>query len=226
MNQTNLAGPGNDAKRSNTALFLAIGALCAAIVAAGALIGFAPSTSSGAAADATQPKAAPAAGYIDPQKTIAEPQPAAPAVNYKFAKELASAGVAGCAPVVETMTNGLMQGVTEFATASSWSKDAPNGRIVSALTGQKFGASPAVPNGMTGVFASPHDGGKCDGFSVQVVPSPATCPTLQAAIEKNGKALGVLAGVSLLSDGGGEVMLVPTGTNSCIIVGVRVAYAK
>ena len=180
-------------------------------VAAGALILMSPSSSLGASESGT-----PAAAAALP----------APIADYKFAKELAAAGVKGCAPLVEAMSGNLMQGATEFATVSNWNKDAPNGRIVSTLTGQKFGSSPAVPNGLAGVFASPQPDGKCDAVSVQVVPSPANCATLQTAIAKSGKTLGALAGVPVMSDGSGQVMLVPTGANTCIIVGIKIAYAK
>jgi len=197
--------PGAGSNR--TAMFgaLAFGVLGLA-AAAGTFIAMSPSPSLGAAEAATQ---------------------ASTPANYKFAAQLAANGVKGCAPMVEAMSGNLMQGVTEVSTLSNWSKEAPDARMVSAVTGQKFGASPAVPNGLAGVFAAPRADGKCDAVSVQVVPSPANCATLQAAIAaKNGKTLGALAGVPVMSDGSGQVMLVPTGANTCIIVGVNMASAK
>ena len=200
MLKPNLSGSGS--RRAAMFGALAVGVLGLA-AAAGTFLVMSPSTSMGASQAA-----------------------AAPAADYKFAKDLVTAGAKGCAPLVEAMSGSLMQGATEYATVSNWNKDAPDGRIVSAVTGQKFGQTPAVPHGLAGVFASPHSDGKCDAVSVQVVPSPANCATLQEAIAKNGKSIGALAGVPLLSDGTGQVMLVPTGANTCIIVGVKIAYAK
>jgi hypothetical protein len=208
-----LASP--ERKKSRIAMFgaLAFGAVGLA-VAAGALLLVFPAISHGAS---------------DPAAAAA---PAAPAVTYKFAKDLVAAGVKGCAPLVETMSGNLMQvpkGQTapEFQTLSSWSNESPDRRIVGTLIGQKFASTPSVPNGLIGVFASPGTEGKCDGMSVQVVPSPANCSVLQAnLIAQNNKLVGALAGVPLLSGAGGSVMLIPTGANTCVIVGVNIAYAK
>jgi len=198
---------------TRTALFgvAAFGAL-GLCVAAGAALLMAPSLSLGA----SQSTASPAAAAT----------PAAATTDYQFAKELVANGVKGCAPVVETMSKSLIGGATSFASASNWDKDAPDARIVSILTGQKFGGGAVIPNGLAGVFASPHSDGKCDGISVQVLPSPLDCGKLRANIEKSGKMLGDLAGVPLLSSGGGQILLVPTTTNTCIVVGVQIAYAK
>jgi len=208
---------GSGSRRAAMFGALAVGVLGLA-AAAGTFIVMSPSASMGASQAAAAPAPTAAAAPV-------------PVADYHFAKELAAAGVKGCAPVVEAMSGSLMpagkdQPAPEYATLSSWSPDAPDGRIVAALTGQKFASNPAMPNGMVGVFASPHSNGKCDGVSVQVLPSPANCETWRAALSKTGKVIGTLAGMPLMSDGSGPVMLVPTSGNTCVVVGIKIAYAK
>jgi hypothetical protein len=160
----------------------------------------------------------------------AEASPSAPASapkNYRFAAQLQAGGVKTCLDKVEELSGVSMQGVAEFGSAANWFAKAPDGRVVSSLIGQKYGAALNVPYGLTSVFAAPASDGKCDGFALQVVPSPMSCGDLQRSIlEKNGKILGNLAGVPLLQDPNGQVALVATAANACVLIGLRIAYSE
>lgn len=114
--------------------------------------------------------------------------------------------------------------MAQLGTISSWHKTAPDRRIVNVLVGQKFGNA-NVPFGVTGIFAAPTGNGACDGYSLQVIPSPLSCADLQKSILAHGKPLANLAGLPLLLDAGGsQVTLMPTAGNGCVIVGQRAAY--
>jgi hypothetical protein len=116
-----------------------------------------------------------------------------------------------------------MQGTTATATASSWFVAAPNERPVNVIIAQKFAAA-NVPYGATDIFASPEPNAKCDAFVVQVVPSPLPCEKLRQTIVLRGKIIAELVGIPLLQDSSGQVMLVSTAANTCVLIGLRMAY--
>ena len=118
-----------------------------------------------------------------------------------------------------------MGGVKEFNVAAHWAGVSPDQRAVSVFIGQRFGVT-SVPFGATGVVAAPNGMGSCDGVAVQIVPSPLSCTKLRAAISTRGKQIADLAGVPLMEDAGGQTMLVPTGADGCVLVGVKSVYAK
>jgi hypothetical protein len=116
-----------------------------------------------------------------------------------------------------------MQGATATANVSSWFVAAPNERPVNVVIAQKFAAA-NVPYGATDIFASPEPNAKCDAFSVQVVPSPLSCERLRQIISSHGRVVADLVGIPLLQDTNGQIMLVPTGANACVPIGLRMAY--
>ena len=160
-----------------------------------------------------------------PAPGVASPTAVGPAAN-DVAAQLRQNGAGACSGRVNEMASGVMAGVTTFRTAASWATAAQDKHAVSVLIGQKFGASAGVPYGATSVIAAPGPGGVCDAFAVQVIPSPMPCDKLGQIILTRGKVLGDLAGVALLQDGAGQTMLVPTGANSCVLVGMRASYAN
>ena len=151
----------------------------------------------------------------------AAPTPAAPS----FAASLVKAGAGACAKQVDALAGATMGGVATYNTAAHWSLARPETRPVSVFIGQKFAAA-GVPYGASGVFAAPNGQGGCDGMSVQVVPSPLSCAKLRETLSSRGKQVGDLAGIPLMEDAGSQTMLVPTAADTCVLVGVRTAYAK
>ena len=171
-----------------------------------------------AAAAAAKPGAktdAPAA-----QTAAAEPE-------FQVTAQLRTAGVKTCLQTAQGMGAYTMNGVTEYAAASSWNAKTPDTRFVSALIGQKFGAGGGAPVGMSSVFSAPNPAGKCDGAGVQVIPTASACKDVQGQILQKGKALTELAGIPLLQDAANaRLMLLPSAGNGCVIVGVNNFYAE
>lgn len=65
---------------------------------------------------------------------------------------------------------------------------------------------------------------KCDGLALQVIPSPLPCARLRQTIVSRGKLIAELVGLPLLQDSDGQIMLVPTAANTCVLIGLRIAY--
>ena len=79
--------------------------------------------------------------------------------------------------------------------------------------------------GFAALFGAPNGSDGCDGASVQVLPSPIDCPTLQQDILKRGKLIGDLAGVPFIQDVSSQVALVATSANTCVMVSIHSAFA-
>src|SRR5271168_4021255 len=116
-----------------------------------------------------------------------------------FSKRLAAAGVKSCLSRIEELGKGVMGGVSSYFPASNWNVDAPDKHLASVLLGQKYN-NPKLPLGFAVLFGAPNGSDGCDGASVQVLPSPIDCPTLQQDILKRGKLIGDLAGVPFIQD--------------------------
>ena len=197
------------------------GLAIAAIVAGAAFIAEAQDAASQSKAAPSKPPPARAAA---PQR--AAPAPAAPApaaAAFDVTAQLREHAAGACGAQVNALAAGSMSGVATYNSASHWSNTAPEQRLVSVFLGQKFQAGP-VPYGATGVIAAPNGKGGCDGVAVQIVPSPLPCETVRQSLAAKGRQIGDLAGVPLMEDASGQTMLVPTGANSCVLVGVRSAY--
>lgn len=168
------------------------------------------------------PAASPAAVQPPPPAAVAPVPPPAP----DFAARLKENGAATCAAQIDAMAAGSMGGVKSFNTASTWATTAGDRRVVVVSIGQKYQDGAPVPYGATSVLAAPNGQGSCDALAVQVVPSPLSCAKLRESMSAGGRQIGDLAGVPLMQDGGGQTMLVPTAANTCVLVGMRSAYAK
>ena len=83
-----------------------------------------------------------------------------------------------------------------------------------------------MPYTVTSVIAAPSPDGPCDLVAVQVVPSPFSCDKARENFTLiNQTIMGDLAGVLVMRDAAGaQTMLVPTGNNTCVLVGFRSAY--
>lgn len=168
---------------------------------------------------AAAPTAAPAAPPASAPAAQAAPAP-------DFAARLKENGAGTCAAQVDALAAGSMGNVKSFNTASGWATAGGDRRVVSLSIGQRYADGSAVPYGATSVVAAPDGRGSCDALAVQVVPSPLPCTKLRESMSVGGKQIGDLAGVPLMQDAGGQTMLVPTAANTCVLVGLRAAYAK
>jgi hypothetical protein len=155
-------------------------------------------------------------------RSHAAPPTPRPAQN--FAARLEAAGATTCARRVDELADASMQGTTAAADASSWFVAAPNQRAVNVVIAQKFAAA-SVPYGATDIFATPAPNAKCDALALQVIPSPLPCAQLRQAIASRGKMIAELVGLPLLQDSSGQIMLIPTQANACVLIGMRIAYA-
>jgi hypothetical protein len=149
---------------------------------------------------------------------------ALPASSTNFAARLRQAGATTCAQRIDELADASMQGTMATANASSWFIAAPNERAVNVVIAQKFAAA-NVPYGATDVFASPEPKAKCDAMALQVIPSPLPCERLRETLAAHGKVIAELVGLPLLQNSNGQIMLIPTQANACVLVGLRIAYA-
>jgi len=147
-----------------------------------------------------------------------------PAAEGTFSKRLAASGVKSCLSRIDELGKGVMDGVSSFSPASNWNIAAPDNHLASVLLGQKYN-NPKLPLGFAALFGAPNGSDGCDGASVQVLPSPIDCPTLQQDILKRGKLIGDLAGVPLIQDVSSQVALVATSANTCVMVSIHSAFA-
>lgn len=164
-----------------------------------------------------QPQTAPAAAAPPALRLPGNP-------TRNFAARLEQAGATKCARRIDELADASMQGTTASANASSWFAAAPNERPVNLVIAQKFAAA-TVPYGATDIFASPAANARCDALALQVIPSPLSCKKLRQAVAARGKLIAELVGIPLLQDSNGQVMLVPTSSNTCVLIGLRIAYA-
>lgn len=159
-----------------------------------------------------------------PEKPVQGVQNSAPPAN--FAEKLNQNGVVTCNNQINSLVSETMSGVSQFNTASQWSKNGADKRIVSVSVGQKYRDGNAVPFATTSVVASPNPQGTCDAFMFQIVPSPLSCAKLRDNMTANGRLIGDLAGIPMMEDARGQTMLIPTASESCVLVGIKTVYAK
>lgn len=157
-----------------------------------------------------------------PKAPVAAQSP--PPASLKFAAQLAHAGARTCLGRIEQLGHATLDSATSFGVASNWIVGSPNTRPVSVLVGEHFG-SPKVPYAATAIFAAPV-GAQCDGFAIEIVPSPLPCAALKQTILTRGKALADLAGVALLQNASEQTLLVPTSANTCVLVGLKHAHDR
>lgn len=151
-----------------------------------------------------------------------------PANAFDFAAQLDRAGASACHSQINALATSTMGKVERFNTVSNWSQTAGDKRPVSLAIGQRYPSGSAVPFSLSQVISAPNQQGSCDGFTVQVLPSPLSCAKLRDALAaQHGQQIADLAGIPLMQDtAAGQTMLVPTGTNTCVLVATRSFYAK
>lgn len=176
------------------------------------------------AARKARQKAAQAGSAKEPTAAAAAaPSAASPA----FSAQLDKAGASTCSAELNALASATMGGVSKYNLVSNWSTSAGDKRSVSVAIGQRYQDGSAVPYGVSQVIASPNRAGSCDGFALQVLPSPLPCDRLrQTMATQHGQQIGDLAGISLMQDATGRTLLVPTAANTCVLVATRTAYAK
>jgi hypothetical protein len=179
------------------------------------------------------PPAAKAAVATTPpaQPAVAGQATAAPAGDkgpgFQVMQQLQAAGVKTCLQTADGLGRFQMSGVTEYAAASTWNKTDPDKRLVSAVIGQRFGASAVAPLGLSGVVTGPNAEGKCDGVGIQVIPTASACSAVQADVLNKGELLGTLVGMPMMRNAQNQrVMLLPTAGNGCVIVGMNNYYSE
>ena len=214
-------------KKPALAVFAAIGIGVTGIV--GYLFLATPSTVAETAVPANSETVELAQSVPKPPAAPARPAPAAAAqapAPGVFSAKLKEAGIKNCLATVDGLAARTMDGVTGYSPASNWNVTAPDQHLTSVLLGQRFANTPNLPYGLSGIISAPNGKGKCDGVSLQVLPSPLACKDLAANIAKGGKLLGDLSGVALLQDGNNnQVALIPTAANTCVMVAIRLDYA-
>ena len=214
-------------KKPALAVFAAIGIGVTGIV--GYLFLATPSTVAETAVPANSETVELAQSVPKPPAAPARPAPAAAAqapAPGVFSAKLKEAGIKNCLATVDGLAARTMDGVTGYSPASNWNVTAPDQHLTSVLLGQRFANTPNLPYGLSGIISAPNGKGKCDGVSLQVLPSPLACKDLAANIAKGGKLLGDLSGVALLQDGNNnQVALIPTAANTCVMVAIRLEYA-
>jgi len=165
----------------------------------------------------------------DPAATPAAAAAAAPAQSaqdFQVVTQLEQAGVKRCLPAVNDLARFEMSGVTEYASSATWHKGEPDNRLFTSVIGQKFGQNASTPVGLSGVVSAPGAVGKCDAVGFQILPTAASCATIQAQILSKGQLIGNLVGVPVLRDAQNlRLMLLPAAGNGCVIVALNNYYA-
>lgn len=180
--------------------------------------------SEGAKTDAAKPGApAPA-----PPATLAAAAAAgANTAALNVSAKLIQNGVGACASTIDAEAVPSMVGVSESNTVSFWSNVEPRDKhATSVVIGQRYGSNPAVPYGVTSLVSSPTPSGSCDVTVVQVVSSPLPCGKVRETLARGGKLLGELAGLPLMQSGDGQTLLMPTATNTCVLVGFHAKFGN
>lgn len=104
---------------------------------------------------------------------------------------------------------------------STWNQAAPNEHPFQSVIGLTY-PSKVAPNGIAVIFAAPLAGDKCEGGSVQVIPTAQPCSTVQARLITVGRTIGMLQAMPVVEtrDGSREI-LVPGAAGGCVIVTAR-----
>lgn len=187
-------------------------------------------TSPGATARTDGPATTSSTSAMDPKLAAKSDGPTSttPAALLQFTQQFKTGGVSKCLGVTQGLGQFAMGGVTEYGSTSTWHAKQPDARLLSAMVGEKFASAPGVGelHGVSAVMAAPTPDGKCDGATVQIIPSPLSCQTLQTQVLVKGKQLSSLAGLPLLQDVNNQrMMLLPTAGNGCVVIGFNNVYA-
>ena len=171
------------------------------------------------------PAAAPPTAVTGPSHTLAEIAGDGVA-STALADQLRKSGAGFCADKIDSAAAPAMVGVVQSNTVSTWSNVPPRDKHpVSVFIGQRYKPNGVVPFGATGVLASPNPSGSCDVTVVQVVASPRPCANVRTSMMAKGKEIGDLAGVTWIKAGEEQTLLMPTGTNTCVLIGFKSTFA-
>ena len=170
--------------------------------------------------------AKPGAPVLVPPTTLAATAAAgANMAMLNVSAKLMQNGAGACASTIDAGAAPSMVGVTESNTVSLWSNVEPRDKhAASVFIGQRYGSNPAVPYGVTGLISSSTPSGSCDITVVQVVSSPLPCAKVRETLASGGKMLGELAGLALMQSADSQTLLMPTATNTCVLVGFNAKF--
>ena len=177
-------------------------------------------------APSAQSSAVPTGATAAPATAAVSAPPGKGAEPIEFTAQLDKAGASACSSQVNALATSTMGSVVKYNTVSNWSEVGGDKRAVSVAIGQKYADGSAVPFSVSQVIASPNRAGSCDGFTVQVFPSPLPCEKLRDSLASRGRQIGDLAGIPLMQDATARTMLIPTVGNACVLVATRTVYAK
>lgn len=183
------------------------------------------------AAEKAKPEAAKAAAPTTPQAPATLVGAAGAGANtapLNISGKLAQNGAGTCGSAIDAEAVPSMVGVTQSNTVSLWSNVEPRDKhAASVFIGQRYGANQAVPYGVTGLIAAPTPSGSCDVTVVQVVASPLPCANVRESMTRQqGKLMGNVAGLPLIQSADNQTLLMPTSTNSCVLIGFRSKFGN
>lgn len=105
---------------------------------------------------------------------------------------------------------------------SSWTSAAPNRNLFVSILGLSY-QSPVAPNGAAVILAAPLGPGRCEGETVQVIPSARSCSVIQASLLRAGRTIAMLQGLAVVQTNlGTRDLLMPTVGGGCALVAVGV----
>ncbi|WP_353450086.1 hypothetical protein [Sphingomonas aurantiaca] len=143
-----------------------------------------------------------------------------------IAVRLRQNGVAACAPQINAAGATILAGASQYDTLSNWNSKGGDQRSVNVVVAQRYPEKEPIPSGVSTIVATPVSPGRCDLVAVQVVPSPLSCDAVRNAMTTRAQARGQLVGVTVMQQGPTETLLVPTGTDTCVVVDLTTTYAQ
>ncbi len=143
-----------------------------------------------------------------------------------IAVRLRQNGAAACGTQINAAGATVLAGASQYDTLSNWNPKGGNQRSVNVVVAQRYPAKEPIPLGVSTIVATPVSPGQCDLVAVQVVPSPLSCDAVSKAMATRAQARGQLVGVTVMQQGPTETLLVPTGTNTCVVVDLTTTYAQ
>ena len=160
------------------------------------------------------------------QPAVAETNEPDPALaDTPFLQHAKQAGLQSCSNIFPALGQMLTTGTT-YSVQSIWNNEAPDKHVVEALVGMNYATQGYSGPAAGLVFAAP-TASVCEGTMVRVAPFAASCADVPALLPKGSKLANNLGQISVyeLANGGGNAMLLPTGS-SCVVISVASAAGK
>ncbi len=108
------------------------------------------------------------------------------------------------------------------AAISSWTSTAPNEHLFVSIVGMNY-ESRIAPHAGAVILAAPVGAGRCEGETVQVVPTARSCSAVQASLVAGGRTIATLQGLLVVQTKSGfRDILLPTAGGGCALVAVGV----